>query len=278
MALIIPSVFADTVNEKLGKALKIASLAYDATKDVADIQTCGSEVHFPKFDRVASVGKVTKGTELVAAELSMSDNVATVNQAGGSVNIYDKDAAQIKGNTIDNLSQQLADAMAVDIDSSLVNSLDTESTQKSAIASATAVTETEMFNAMALFGDDQNFDSFSGIAIAPQMLPSFYAMDSFVSAEKTFAHTGNGIIQNNVIGYWMNIPVVLTSSCFDGTAKEAKVYFIKKLALGYIMQKVPTIEIERQASFLRNVIVASDMYATKVLDKSGIVIARKTIA
>jgi N4-gp56 family major capsid protein len=278
MALIIPSVFADTVNEKLGKALKIAGLAYDATKDVADIQTCGDTVHFPKFDRVASVGTVTKGTELVAAELSMTDNAATIKQAGGSVNIYDKDAAQIKGNTIDNLAQQLSDALALDVDNSLVASLDSEATQKSALASATAITEAEMFDAYSLFGDDVNIDSFSGIAVPSQLLKSFLLMDSFVSTEKTFATDRNGLIQNNVVGYWMGIPVVLTNSCFDSTAKEVKVYFIKKMALGYVMQKAPTIEIERQASFLRNVIVASDLYATKVLDKSGIVIARKTIA
>jgi hypothetical protein len=204
--------------------------------------------------------------------------MATIKVTGGSVNVYDKDFQQIKGNTIDNLSQQLADAMAVDIDSSLVGSLDGEATQKSAIASATAITEAEMFDAYSLFGDDVNVDSFAGIAVPSQLLKSFLLMDSFVSTEKTYATDRNGIVQNNVIGFWMGIPVVLTNSCFDSTAKEAKIYFIKKMALGYVMQKQPTIEIERQATYLRNVIVASDMYATKVLDKSGIVIARKTIA
>lgn len=277
MALIIPSVFADATNEKLNKTLKLAQLAYDATADVADITTCGDTVHFPTFDRVASVGEVKKGVELVGAELSMTDNSATVKQTGGSVYIYDKDAKQIKGNTVDNLAQQLADAMAVDIDTSLVKSLDSDAIKKSALASATAVTESEMFNAYSLFGDQVNVADFAGIAVPSHLLKSFLTMDSFVSAEKTFATDRNGIVADNVIGYWLGIPVVLTNSCYDSTAKEAKIYFIKNRALGYVMQSQPTIEIERQATFLRNAVVASDMYATKVLDKSGIVVARKTI-
>ena len=276
--LIEVPVFADCVNEKLGKALKLAGLAYDATKDVADITTMGTIAHFPRFTRVASVGTVTKGTELKAAEVSLADCTAEIKQAGGSVNVYDKDAKQVKGGMIDNLAQQMADAMAVDIDSSLSASMDSDVTRKSALASATAVTEDEMFSAYALFGDDVNVDTFAGIAIPSHLLPSMLTMESFVSTEKTYATDRNGIVMNNVVGYWMGIPVSLTNSMYDSTAKESKIAFIKKGALAYIMQEQPTIEIERQATFLRNVIVGSDMYATKVIDTDGIVIARKTIA
>ena len=78
MALIISEVFADAVNEKLGVALKMGQLAVDCTNEVADITTCGDKVHFPKYDRVASVGAVTKGTAVTPTEVSMTDNVAEV--------------------------------------------------------------------------------------------------------------------------------------------------------------------------------------------------------
>lgn len=276
--LIEVPVFADATNEKLNKALKLASLAYDATSEVGDITVMGTEVHFPIFSRVASVGEVTKGTELTASEVNLTDNVAKIKQCGGSVNVYDKDAKQVKGAMLDNMAQQMADAMAIDIDNGLVKTLDTEVVKKSALASATGVTEDEMFNAYALFSDSVNVTDFAGIAIPSHLLPSFLKMDSFVSTEKTFANDRNGIINQNVVGKWLGINVVLTNSCYDLTAKEAKIYFVKNGALGYVMQEQPTIEVERQATFLRNVIVGSDMYATKVLNKEGIVVARKTIA
>ena len=53
---------------------------------------------------------------------------------------------------------------------------------------------------------------------------------------------------------------------------------IKKGALGYVKQQDVTIELEREAKLFANDIVASDLYATKVLDVDGVVILRKTIA
>lgn len=165
MALIIPEIFAEVVNEKLGVSLKMAQLATDVTNEVADITTCGDKIHFPSLDRVAKVGEVTKGTALVPSEISMTDSVATIKQTGGSVRVYDKDSKQIKGSTMDKMAQQLADAMVQDLDSSLSNTMDTEATKKSPCANATSITNDELLNGFALFGDDVDYDTFAGIAI-----------------------------------------------------------------------------------------------------------------
>ena len=53
---------------------------------------------------------------------------------------------------------------------------------------------------------------------------------------------------------------------------------VKKNAVGYIFQKDIAIEEEREAKLLATDIVASSLYATKVIDKDGVVILRKTIA
>ena len=154
MALIISEVFADAVNEKLGVALKMGQLAVDCTNEVADITTCGDKVHFPKYDRVASVGAVTKGTAVTPTEVSMTDNVAEIKQTGGAIRVYDKDEKQIKGATLDNMAVQLADAMAKDMDTSLSDTMDAEATKKSATANASAITNAELMDGLALFGDD----------------------------------------------------------------------------------------------------------------------------
>ena len=283
MSLIIPEVFADTVNEKLNVSFKMAQLATDVTNQVADITTCGDKIHFPTFDRVAQVSEVTKGTALVPAEVSMTDNVATIKQTGGAVRVYDKDATQIKGATYDSMAQQLTDAMVADIDTALGATIDAEAKLKSGLTNTDPVeqvTYSDLVNALGFFGDQVDFDSFAGIAINSKLLPSFLQMNEFVSVEKTFNRTNdNGLIKNGLVGYFLNIPVVLTNNAtYDDKLKETKTYIIKKGALGYVLQKGVTVETEREAKLLATDIVVSDLYATKVMDKDGIVVMRKTIA
>lgn len=283
MALIIPEVFAETVNEKLNVSFKMAQLATDVTNQVSDITTCGDKIHFPTFDRVATVSEVTKGKALVPAEVSMTDNVADIKQTGGSIRVYDKDATQIKGATYDAMAQQLTDAMVADIDTALGATIDAEAKLKSGLVNTDPVeqvTYTDLVNALGYFGDQVDYDSFAGIAINSKLLPSFLQMNEFVSVEKTYNRTNdNGLIKNGLVGYFLNIPVVLTNNAtYDDKLKETKTYIIKKGALGYVLQKGVTVETEREAKLLATDIVVSDLYATKVMDKDGIVVMRKTIA
>ena len=277
--LIEVPVFADVVNAKLNRALKIVTLSTDYTGEVGDITAMGTEVHFPKLNRVANMAKVTtNGTELTAGTVSLSDAVAPIVMYAGDAVVYDRDIAAVKGSLIDRLAEQFADECAVVMDDSLMATIRTEVTKKSALAGATAVTETELYNAYALFGDAVNVSDFAGIAISSHMLPSFYAMPSFTSADKTMVMQGNGIVNNNIIGYWLGIPVILDNAAYNTATSEAQVIFVKRGALGHVMQKQPTIEAERQATYLRTAIVASEMFATKVMDTTGIVICTKTIA
>jgi N4-gp56 family major capsid protein len=278
MALFIQEIFADTINEKLGVTLKIGQLATDVTNEVAEITTSGDKVHFPKFSRVASVGEVTKGTALVPAEVSMTDNEATIKQTGGSVRIYDKDAKQIKGATLDNMAQQLVDAMALDLDTSLSNTMNAEVTMKSPTGEANTILIGEILDAWALFGDEIDYDTFAGCAVNSRLFPSLMSMEEFVSVEKTYRSDGNGLVKNGLVGYIWGVPVYVTNSgTYDKTANECITYIIKKGALGYVKQKEVELEIEREGKLLCNDIIVSNLFATKVMDTTGIVILRKTI-
>ena len=59
--LIIPEVFADAVNAKLGTSLRIGRVAFNATPDVTEIMQYGETIHFPKFSRNVVATEVTKG-------------------------------------------------------------------------------------------------------------------------------------------------------------------------------------------------------------------------
>lgn len=279
MAILIPEVFADAVNAKLQHSIRIGAIAFDCTSLAPDVLVAGDTVHFPTFDRVAEMGTITKGTAITPDVLSMTDNEASIKRVGGAVRVYDSEAKQIKGAVYDNMVQQVSDAIRSKIDADLVTAMDTDAVKKSATASATAITSAELMAGMALFGDDIDTASFAGVVINSRLFPSLIAMDEFTSTEKTYASMGNGFVENGLCGYWLGIPIIVCdNNTYDTTASECKTYMVKKNAVGYIFQKDIAIEEEREAKLLATDIVASSLYATKVIDKDGVVILRKTIA
>lgn len=280
MAIIIPQVFADAVNEKLGFKLKVGALATNYTEEVGDITVMGNEVHFPQLKRTVTAGEVTKGTALVPNEVDMEDAKATIKQVGASARVYDKDAKQIKGSVLEKMVEQVVDAMVVKLDTDLIAEIDTNATKKLALASATAITSDEINNALGLFGDDIDTESFGGIVINSRLVASFYGMNAFVDSTKTFnGQNDNGIVKNGVIGFYMGIPVIVSNhDTYDTSKSECKTYIIKKGALGYVLQEAPTVEEARQALLFATDIVSGSLYAVHVMDADGIVVARKTIA
>ena len=281
MALIIPEVFADAVNAKLNASLRIGRVAFNATPDVSEAMKYGDTIHFPKLNRVVTASEVTKGTPMTPAEVDMTDMSASIKQGGASARVYDKEAAQIKGRVMDEMVRQVADAMATKVDGDLVVAMDTDAVYKHASASATAITSSELDEAMNSFGDDVDTSKFAGIIINSRLRSSFMAMDAFTNVQKTFnlAEQANGIVTDGVIGYYAGIPVILCDNgTYDATAKECKTYIVKRNSLGYVFQRNIAIEEEREAKLLATDIVAHSLYATKLLDTSGVVIIRKTIA
>lgn len=277
--LFIPEIFADAVNEKLGTTLRFGSVAFDATALAPEILSAGDTIHFPKLKRTATVGTVTKGTALTPAVIDMTDDTAEIKYIGSAFRIYDSEKAQIKGAVTDNVIKQVVDVMAKQIDTDLAAAIDTDIVFKSAAASATAITSAEIQTGIDNFGDDVDVDTFAAIIINSRLRSSFVGMDEFVNTALTYQTNGNGLAQNGIIGHYFGIPVIVTNNgTWDATASEAKTYIVKKNALGYIFQKNVLLEEEREAKLLATDYVASSLYATKLLDDTGIVVVRKTIA
>ena len=277
--IFIPEIFADAVNEKLNTTLRFGGVAFDATSLVPEIKTAGDTMHFPKLKRTATVESVVKGTALTPAELDMSDSTAEIKYIGSAFRIFDKDKAQVKGVLQDKIVSQVSDEMAKTIDSDLSSAIDKDVVFKSAVANANGITSAELQTAMDNFGDNADTDSFAGIMINSKLRSAFVNMPEFTSTALTYQTNGNGIVKNGCIGYYLGIPVIMTNNgTFDDVTKECKTYIIKKDALGYVFQKNITLEESRQALLLATDIVASSLYATKLLDDTGVVICKKTVA
>ena len=277
MSLVIGSVYADAVNSKLGTALKMKDIATDYTDMVSDILVYGNEVHFPTFNRLSDAEEVTKGTALVPEEVGMTDSVAKVKMTGKSVRVYDKDKAQIKGAVVDAMASQTAEVMAKKIDSDLISEMVDNAVYKTALPGDLSVTAID--SAFDVFGDQVQSSSFSGIVAHGKFRSAIMRMDEFTKIDKTYATTGNGIVDdNNCIGFWNGtIPVYLSDQMWDATKSEPVMAIVKRGALGYIMQKETSVEEEREAKLLATDLVASNLYAVKLLDSKGVSILKKTI-
>lgn len=279
--LIIPEVFADAVNAKLDSTLRIGRVAFDATPAVSEVMQYGNTIHFPKLKRVVSASEVTKGTAIVPAAVDMADMSATVKQVAGAARVYDVEANQIKGRVMDNMVTQVAEAMAAKIDTDLVTAMDTDIVYKQAASVANSITATELISTLTLFGDDIDTSSFAGIIVNSRLLHSLMAMDEFTNVERTYnkAEQSNGLIVDGIVGYFIGIPVIVCNTgTFDTTANECKTYIVKRDALGYVFQRDIQVELERESKLLATDIIASSLYAVKLLDTAGAAVLRKTVS
>lgn len=278
--LVIPELFSEAVNSKMEVSLRVGRLATDMTDLAEDIRTCGDTIHFPTFDRISDAATVVKGTPLVPEEVNMSDSTAKIKQVGKSVRIYDKDSIQVKGAMKDRMAEQMGEVMAKDVDKNLVDEMDANAVYKVPTSTTESITKTEIEAAFDCFGDDVDSANFAGILIIHRLRSTFTNMDEFTSISKTYAKDGNGVIEDGVVGYWLGvIPVIICdNNTYDATAKECKTYLVRKNALGVIWQKEVTIEEEREGKLLATDLIASDLYAVKLMDTKGCVVLRKTVA
>lgn len=277
--LVIPELFSEAVNSKMEVSLRIGRLASDMTDLAEDIRTCGDTIHFPTFDRISDADTVTKGTPIVPEEVNMSDSTAKIKQVGKSIRLFDKDSIQVKGAMKDRMADQLGEVMAKNVDFSLIEELDNATAYKVPTTAAESITASEINLAFDCFGDDVDSANFAGILINHRLRKAFIAMDEFTAISKTYAKDCNGVVENGIVGYWLGvIPVIICdNNTYDTEKKECKTYIIKKNALGVIWQKEVTIEEEREGKLLATDLIASDLYAVKLLDTKGCVILRKTI-
>jgi len=272
MAIIVPTIFGNAVNDKLNVNLLAKTLAFDATSLAPEIISAGDQVNLPILNRVATTSLVTKGTPLVPYNVAMADRLCAIKQAATSIRVFDIEAVQIKGAVVDAMTVQVADSIAKFIDSDLIASAAAGATFVTPLGTPTEVTNDEILTAMAAFGDRRNVADFAGILCSSVMLNSFLKMPEFISVGITFntgAGTTNGLVVDNMAGYWCGIPVFVSNQVIDPTDGE-RIYIIKKNSLAYILQRNVKIEIEREGKLLADDIIASVLFGTKLLEPTGL--------
>ena len=276
MAFIKPEVFTDIVTEKIKGKVVVSNLADDLGVLSGDV---GDTVSFPVFEAIGEAKELTKGQGIDEAELSQVDSKAKIKQvAAPGVVVYDIENKTALGNQIENAATQQAVAIARKVDADLIEECK-KTTLKVATAQANSISAFELNQGFVMFGDEQDTSEMAGIVINSMLSASFYSIDEFVDATKTYNTANNGIVRNGCIGYFRGVPVYISDK---GTldSSECITFIIKKHALAKMFksEKVADCEVERQGKYKRTAIYTDSIYAVKIVNSDGVVMLRKTIA
>lgn len=277
MALIKPEIYAPLVREKFEGKIRVAKMATNLGYLAGTTQ--GDTIRFPKYKLIGDATELTKGQAIPSEELDQDyQEVKIKHVAAKGVQIYDIDNVTMMGNAINEGATQQGTTIARKIDSDLINAALT-SPLKSATALSNKITAQELLTALELYGDERDIVDFEGIIISELLYSSFIGMDEFVSTGKTYTTDNNGIVREGLIGYFLGIPVVMTSKgTYDSVKQECITLIIKKRALGYMPKKEVNVEPKREAEYKRTTVYTDTMYAVALLADDGVVVVRKTIA
>lgn len=272
--LIVPDVYAQLVREKIAGKVVVSQFA----KVLGDLQgNVGETLTMPKWGYIGDAKDWDVSKPMDKTQMEQTSTTATIKAiAAPAVKVRDYDNEVALGEALNEASAQQGIAIARKHDTDAI-SCALGSPLKYKLGAKNTVTQTEMIAILGLYGDERDSADFDAIVINSVFAPSFYTMDMFVSREKTMTTDGNGIAVNGCIGYFLNIPVLLSDRLYDTTNTEGFMLVMKKGALGLIPKEVPFVETERDASIRETVIYASQFYAMALIDDEAIVVAKSVL-
>ena len=273
--VIVPDVYAQLVRDKIAGKVKVAQFLVN----LGDLHgKIGETIQFPKYSYIGDAKDWNINTPMDVTQMKQTTTHATIKAIQApAVKVADYDDEVELGNAIEEASNQQAIAVGRKYDTDAIACALT-SPLKYQLATKNTVTQAEMISILGLYGDDRDSADFDAIVIHSSFAPSFYAMDMFTSRERTMTKDGNGIAVNGCIGYFLDIPVVLSDRLYDATNQEGFILVMKKNAISIIPKENPFAEASRDASLRQTTIYLSQFYAMALTDDEAIVFAKTVLS
>ena len=205
--VIVPDVYAQLVRDKITGKVKVAQFLVN----LGDLHgKIGETIQFPKYSYIGDAKDWNINTPMDVTQMKQTTTHATIKAIQApAVKVADYDNEVELGNAIEEASNQQAIGVARKYDTDAIACALT-SPLKYKLGAKNTVTQDEMISILGLYGDDRDSADFDAIVIHSSFAPSFYKMDMFTSRERTMTKDGNGIAVNGCIGYFLDIPVVLS--------------------------------------------------------------------
>ena len=272
--IIVPEVYANLVREKIAGKVKVAQFLVN----LGDLHgKVGETLTMPKWAYIGDATDWDVNTPMDTTKMKQTSTTATVKAISApAVEVADYDDEVALGNAIEEASSQQAEAVARKYDTDAI-ACALESPLKFQIANKNTITQLELIAMLGLYGDDRDSADFDAIVVHSSFAPSFYQMDMFVKRDMTMVTDGNGIAVNGCIGYFLNIPVILSDRLYDATNQEGFILMMKKEAISIIPKENPFAETSRDASLRRTNIYLSQFYAMALTNDEAVVFAKTVL-
>lgn len=272
--VIVPEVYAQLVREKIAGKCKVAQFLVN----LGDLHgKVGETLQMPKWSYNGDATDWDINTPMDKTQMKQTSTQATIKAISApAVEVADYDNEVELGNAIEEAASQQAEGVARKYDTDAIECA-LESPLKYELAEKNKVLQEELIAMLGLYGDDRDSADFDAIVIHSSFAPSFYTMDCFVKRDLTMTTDGNGVAVNGCIGYFLNIPVVLSDRLYDTTNQEGFILMMKKNAISIIPKENPFAEAERNAGLRRTTIYLSQFYAMALTDDEAVVFAKKVL-
>ena len=272
--IIVPEVYAQLVRERIAGKCKVAQFLVNLGELHGKV---GETLTMPKWAYIGDAVDWDINTPMDKTQMTQTSTTATIKAIQApAVEVADYDNEVELGNAIEEGASQQALGVARKYDTDAIECA-LQSPLKYKLATKNAVTQEELIAILGLYGDDRDSADFDAIVVHSTFAPSFYQMDMFVKRDLTMTTDGNGIAVNGCIGYFLNIPVVLSDRLYDATNQEGFILVMKKKAISIIPKENPFAEAERNASLRRTTIYLSQFYAMALTDDEAIVFAKTVL-
>ena len=275
MALINMDVFGPILRQHIEKKGKLINLAKEL-ENVPEYTQKGSTITIVQNSYIGDAEDFT-GT-ITPVELSQTEQQIPLRVSSKGVSVKDSDQLTNPDNLIDEAAEQLAISLVRKMEKDFREVIASDSVLKTPLSDNTSIVVGDLYNILQLFGDDIDVDMWEGIVIPSVFLPSFYAMDEFVSASKTFATEGNGVVRNGLAGFFLGIPVFVANLATMFDDGENGIIAVQKGGLAWKRKHAPKIEEERKASEQKTDLYASEYYCVCIRDVSKVALSKVTIA
>jgi len=259
--LIIPEVMGSLVEEAFGTRSALLPLA---TRDLTLSGTPGDTLKFPAFRYIGKAYEVAENGEVSPGILSADTVSVAVKKYAKAVRITDEARLSGLGEPLSEAARQLAQSIDHAVDDALFERLsDAGYPRKFPVA---ALTSDGVADALALFGEDLLGDKV--LLTDAQGYAALRKDPAYIRA----SDIGQRMVMSGVVGEIWGCQILVSDKVKENPATKEKQYFILKPGALRLVSKTQTqVEVQREASHMRDTVYASKHCAAYLYDASRVV-------
>ncbi|MDD4080953.1 MAG: N4-gp56 family major capsid protein [Eubacteriales bacterium] len=258
--LIIPEVMGSLVDEAFGERSALLPLA---TRDMTLSGTPGDTLKFPAFRYIGKAEEVAENGEVSPGILSADTVSVTVKKYAKAVRITDEARLSGLGEPLQEAARQLAQSIDHAVDDALFERLsDAGYARKYPVA---ALTSDGVADALALFGEDLLGDKV--LLTDAQGYAALRKDPAYIRS----SDIGQRVIMSGVVGEIWGCQILVSDKIKEDPETREKQYFILKPGALRLVSKTQTqVEVQREASHMRDTVYASKHCAAYLYDASRV--------